>query len=246
MKKAVVLLSGGLDSSTALYYAKSKGYRCICLIFDYGQRHRREIESAKRIAKRARCNCEIIKISLPWKGSSLLDKKMKLPITDYRLPITIPSTYVPSRNIIFLSFALSYAEAIGAGAIFIGANAIDYSGYPDCRPEFFKAFRKVVASGTRIGSPRSEAKPLRRGQVKIETPLIRKSKKEIVRLAKHLNVPLNFTWSCYKGNHRPCGVCDSCILRAKGFREAGIEDPLWTPPLLRYSIFKNRSRYKCL
>jgi len=221
-KKAVVLLSGGLDSATTLYYAKSRGYKCYCLIFDYGQRHKREIKSAKRIAKRAYCGYEVSKISLPWKGSALLDKKAKLPITDYRLPITIPTTYVPGRNIIFLSFAVSYAEAIGANAIFIGANAIDYSGYPDCRPEFFAAFRKVIKTGTKAGA-RGKGQGLR---VKIEVPLIKQSKKEIVKLAKKLKVPLELTWSCYKGGRRPCGACDSCFFRAKGFKKAGETDPL--------------------
>ena len=128
----------------------------------------------------------------------------------------IPSTYVPARNIIFLSFALSYAEAVGAGVIFIGANAIDYSGYPDCRPEFFKAFQDVIKTGTKAG-PR----------IKVEIPLIDKTKKEIIKLAKRLKVPMGLTWSCYKGGRRPCGTCDSCVLRAKGFREAGLEDPLY-------------------
>lgn len=221
MSKAVVLLSGGLDSATTLYYAKSKGYKCHCLLFDYGQRHRREIESAKRIARMAKSEWQIIKIKLPWKGSSLLDKKIKIPeLENWRTGAlgypTIPSTYVPGRNIIFLSFALSYAEAIGANTIFIGANAIDYSGYPDCRPEFLRAFQKVVNTGTKGGS-----------KLKVAAPLIEKSKKEIVKLAQRLKVPLELTWSCYKGGKGPCGVCDSCVLRAKGFKEAGVTDPLY-------------------
>ena len=216
MKKAVVLLSGGLDSTTTLYYAKSRGYKCYCLVFDYGQRHKKEIESAKRVAKRANCKRQIIKFKLPWKGSSLLDKEMKLPITNYQLPITIPSTYVPARNIIFLSFALSYAEAIDAEKIFIGANIIDYSGYPDCRPEFFRAFERIITTGTKAGA-----------KIEIKAPLVHKSKAEIVKLAKGLNAPLELTWSCYKGGKKPCGNCDSCILRAKGFKEAKRKDPLY-------------------
>lgn len=229
MRKAVVLLSGGLDSATTLYYAKSKGYKCHCLIFEYGQRHKKEVKSAKAVARQAGCKSQVVKINLPWKGSSLLDKKLELPkdyelrVMDYGLRKAIPSTYVPARNIIFLSFALSYAEAIGAEKIFIGANAVDYSGYPDCRPEFFRAFEKVVKAGTRVGSRFS----VLGSRLNIEVPLIKKSKKEIVRLAKQLRVPLELTWSCYEGGSRPCGVCDSCALRAKGFRAAGLEDPLY-------------------
>lgn len=217
-RRAIVLLSGGLDSATVLYYAMSEGYRCYCLIFDYGQRHRREIESARRIARDAKCASEIVKIDFPWKGSSLLDKKIKIPINvevpGRRNAKGIPNTYVSARNIIFLSFALSYAEAIGAGEIFIGVNAVDYSGYPDCRPEFVEAFRKVIETGTRAGE-----------QIRVEAPLINKNKREIVELAKQLGVPLKKTWSCYKGAKAPCGVCDSCLLRARGFREAGLNDP---------------------
>jgi 7-cyano-7-deazaguanine synthase len=218
VKNAVVLLSGGLDSATTLYLAKARGFKCFCLIFDYGQRHKREIESAKRLAQSAKCDFQIIKINLPWKGSALLDKKIKLPITDYRLPITVPSTYVPARNTIFLSFAISFAEAIGAKSIFIGANAIDYSGYPDCRPQFYQAFKRVINLGTKSGV---EGKI-----IEISTPLIKKTKAEIIKTGVKLGVPFALTWSCYRGGKVPCNKCDSCYLRAKGFEEVEIEDPL--------------------
>lgn len=221
MKTAVILLSGGLDSATTLFFAKKKGYRCYCLIFDYGQRHRREIESAKRIAQSANCPCETLKINLPWKGSSLLDNKLKIPQGHEprakRLNV-IPSTYVPARNIIFLSFALSFAEAIKAEAIFIGANALDYSGYPDCRPKFYDDFTKIIKSGTKTGV---ERRPIR-----IITPLISKTKAKIIELGVKLGVPYELTWSCYRGARYPCGKCDSCRFRAKGFRQAGKADPL--------------------
>ena len=209
-KKAVILLSGGLDSATALYCAKKQGYRCFCLIFDYGQRHRREIHHAKAIARRAGTDYKVIKISLPWKGSALLDKRIRIQkqSTEGR----IPATYVPARNIIFLSFALSYAEAIKAGAIFIGAHTRDYSGYPDCRMSFFQAFGKVIACGTKTG--------VQKRKIAIKTPLIRKTKAEIIKLGAALGVPFELTWSCYQGGKEPCGTCDSCRYRAKGFKEA--------------------------
>lgn len=203
--KAVILLSGGLDSTTTLYYAKSKGYKCYALIFDYGQRHKRELRSAVAVAKRAKVPYQILKIKLPWKGSALLDKKIKVPVRNKIKGI--PSTYVPARNTIFLSFAVSYAEAIGAGVIFIGANAIDFSGYPDCRPDFYKAFQKVIQKGTK------------KKKIKVLTPLIRMTKAQIIKLGMKLKAPLDITWSCYKGGKKPCGICDSCKLREKGFSQ---------------------------
>jgi 7-cyano-7-deazaguanine synthase len=226
MKKAIVLLSGGLDSATTLYWAKRKGFKCLCLIFDYGQRHRRELESARRIAQIAKCDYQIIKFSLPWKGSALLDKKATLsPGTRHQAPGTnlIPSTYVPARNTIFLSFAVSCAEAIAAQAIFIGANHIDFSGYPDCRPDYYRSFQKVIKSGTRAGT---EGRTIR-----IITPLIDKTKAEIIKLGRRFGVPYELTWSCYQGGTRPCGRCDSCLFREKGFREAGFKDPLIKKPV---------------
>ncbi|MFA5035286.1 MAG: 7-cyano-7-deazaguanine synthase QueC [Candidatus Margulisiibacteriota bacterium] len=207
MKKAVVLLSGGLDSTTTLYYALDKGYACQALIFDYGQRHKRELRSAVAVAKRARVSYQILKISLPWKGSALLDAKVKVPTgrSLKKMATEIPSTYVPARNTIFLSFALSFAEAIGAQAIFIGANALDYSGYPDCRPDYYAAYQKVIEKGTKAK------------KIKIVTPLIDLTKEEIIKLGRKLGAPLEMTWSCYQGGKEPCGVCDSCRLREKGF-----------------------------
>jgi 7-cyano-7-deazaguanine synthase len=215
---AVVLLSGGLDSAVTLYYAAAKGYRPICISFDYGQRHRRELKHAKAIARAAGAPHFAVKIALPWKGSSLLDRKLAVPRRSIaEASRGIPSTYVPGRNIIFLSFAVSLAEASGCSAVFIGAHAQDYSGYPDCRPEFYAAFAKAVKEGTKAG--------VEGAAVKIITPLIAKGKADIIRLGRRLGVPFNLTWSCYKGGAAPCGTCDSCLFRAKGFTEAGIEDP---------------------
>jgi 7-cyano-7-deazaguanine synthase len=209
-KTCVVLLSGGLDSTTTLYFAKAHGYKCRALIFDYGQRHKKEIKVAIGIAKSAKVPYQMIKFTLPWKGSALLDIKTALPVSRSLKTIGkgIPSTYVPARNTIFLSFALSYAEAIGAKAIFIGANALDFSGYPDCRPQYYKAYQKVIQKG------------LKSNNIRIITPLINMTKSQIISLGRKLGAPLERTWSCYKGGKNPCGVCDSCILRNKGFKEA--------------------------
>jgi len=248
----VVLLSGGLDSAVTLYLARSLGYDCLCLIFDYAQRHKKEIWRAKRIAGMAGCSAEVLRIKLPWRGSSLLDRRVSIPtlrdneitrqrdneITRQRdNEITrqrdnIPSTYVPARNIIFLSFALSCAEAIKAKAIFIGAHAHDYSGYPDCRLEFYRAFSTVIAAGTKCGC---QGRP-----VVVKTPLIHKSKAQIIRLGQRLEVPFALTWSCYQGGSRPCGSCESCNFREKGFREAGLKDPALS--IKKRFNFRERSR----
>lgn len=219
MNNAVVLLSGGLDSAVTLAVAKKQGFKCHCLIFNYGQRHKREINSAKKIAARARCGWKLIKIELPWKGSSLLDEKIKLTESvAIKDKSGIPHTYVPARNIIFLSFALSYAEVIKAKAIFIGAHQEDYSGYPDCRQAFFRAFKPVIAAGTKTGA--------QKGKIRIITPLLHRRKSEIIKLGNRLGVDFGLTWSCYRGGKIPCGKCDSCYFRKKGFMEAGINDPL--------------------
>ncbi len=211
---AIVLLSGGLDSSTLLYYVKRQ-YRPLGLVFLYGQRHDREIRSALSIAKAAGVDVKKLRVPFPETGSALLDKSASIPT---RLSKRIPPTYVPARNIVFLSLALSFAEAYGVDKIFIGVNAIDYSGYPDCRPEFVDAFNKVIQVGTKKGV---EGKG-----VEVLTPFIHMTKAEIIKVGISLGVPYELTWSCYRGEDLPCGTCDSCRLRARGFKEAGINDPL--------------------
>jgi 7-cyano-7-deazaguanine synthase len=212
-KNAVILLSGGLDSATTLFYALSKGYDCHCLLFSYGQRHRKELLCARRVAKRAGVPFQMVTIKLPWSRSSLTDAASTIPSAVSAVSSKLPTTYVPGRNTIFISFALSYAESIGAEKIFIGANAVDYSGYPDCRPEYYNALNKTI-SALKVG-------------VRVETPLIKMTKEQIITLGLKLKVPYELTWSCYAGGARPCGMCDSCRFRAKGFARAGIADPSW-------------------
>lgn len=217
---AVVLLSGGLDSATCLYWARSRGWTPLALHVDYGQRHARESRSAALLAGKAGAQLHPARLSLPWLAvSSLVDPEQRLP----DLPLSrigrggIPSTYVPARNTMLLSLALSLAEASGASRVVLGANSLDYSGYPDCRPAFHRAFSRLVRLGTRSGV---EGRP-----IAIECPLIRMDKAGIIRLALRLGVPLHLTWSCYRGGRRPCGRCDSCKLRARGFARAGLADP---------------------
>jgi len=219
MKKAVVLLSGGLDSTTCLFWARTKGYNPVALSVFYGQRHDRELRAARVVAKKAKIPLHEVSLRLPWLGgSSLVNREIKLP----ELSLSkigrggIPSTYVPGRNTVFLSLAVSLADSIGAEAIVIGANVLDYSGYPDCRPNFLGAFSTVARLGTKRGT---QKKP-----IKILAPLLKLDKKGIIRLAQRVGAPLSLTWSCYAGGVHPCGRCDSCKLRAKGFREAGLLD----------------------
>jgi 7-cyano-7-deazaguanine synthase len=218
-KKAIVLLSGGLDSATVLYWALKNGWQPQALIFEYGQRHSREVHSARALCRKSGVPFKMAGIKLPWGGSSLLDKKSPLPrIKDARrIGKEIPSTYVPGRNTLFLSYGLSFAEAAGARAVMIGANALDYSGYPDCRPDFIAAMSRVFKLGTKAGR---QGKP-----VKIIAPLLKLSKARIIKLGSKLGVPYELTWSCYRGGKKPCGVCDSCRLRTRGFKEAGKKDP---------------------
>jgi 7-cyano-7-deazaguanine synthase len=212
-KKAVCLFSGGLDSTTVLYYALDRGYNVACLTIDYGQRHKREIAAARLIARRLHLKHKIITIDMSWGGSALTDRSIRVPQRNRVLKTgIIPPTYVPARNIIFLALAFSWAEVLGAEAVFIGVNQLDYSGYPDCRGEFLRAFEKAIRCGTKRG--------VEKGAIKIATPLLDLTKKEIALLARKLDVPVQLTWSCYAGGKVPCGRCDACLLREKGLREA--------------------------
>ena len=218
MKKAVVLLSGGLDSTTCLAIAKNQGYSCYALSFDYGQKHCAELEAAKNIAKKFHAEKhEIISLSIgSLGGSALTDKSIDIP--NYKSSNEIPVTYVPARNTVFLSIALGWAEILGADAIFIGVTAVDYSGYPDCRQEYIDAFQNLANLATKVG--------IEGQQIKIETPLIKLSKAEIIQIGHDLDVDYSFTVSCYKADSfgKACGECDSCFLRKKGFLDAMIPD----------------------
>jgi 7-cyano-7-deazaguanine synthase len=223
-KRAVVLLSGGLDSTTVLAIAKSQGYELYALSFSYGQRHVWELEAASRVA----ASIGVVKhrvaaIDLRIFGGSALTDDIAVPKgRDLdEMSHGIPITYVPARNTIFLSFALAWAEVLGSSDIFIGVNALDYSGYPDCRPEFIESFEKMANLATKAGVEGRQA-------LKIHTPLIALTKAEIVRRGLELGVNYGLTSSCYDptADGVPCGLCDSCLLRQKGFRENGIEDPL--------------------
>ncbi len=235
--KAVVLSSGGIDSTTAMAIAKAEGYEIYSLSFNYGQRHKIELEQAKKIAEffNARKHI-IIDIDLRKFGSSALTADIEVPKDRLveEMASGIPITYVPARNTIFLSFALAWAEVVNADSIFIGVNALDYSGYPDCRPEYIKAFEEMANLATKAGV---EGKT----QFKIKTPLINMTKAEIIKKGRELGVDYSLTWSCYDPQPAktvsnvklrtpnseliPCGRCDSCLLRKKGFKEAGVNDP---------------------
>jgi 7-cyano-7-deazaguanine synthase len=254
-KRAVVLLSGGIDSSTALAVAKSEGYELYALTFDYNQRHKRELESAGLVASTFGAQRHlIIKIDLREFGGSALTSEIEVPKKNESQKLNtsspIPVTYVPARNTIFLSFAIAWAEVLGAENIFIGANAIDYSGYPDCRPEYLRAFEDMANLATK-------ASVEDRLRFMIRAPLISMKKLEIIRKGVELGLDYSLTWSCYDPQKKqklghiiqntvpptppspsreegegggesyvPCGLCDSCVFRAKGFKEAGIKDPL--------------------
>ena len=217
MPSHVVVLSGGLDSTVCMALAAAEtGTPPLALTFDYGQRHRVELDRAAGVAGHYRSEHLVVHLDTSaWGGSALTDVSIDVPAagsTD-----GIPATYVPARNSIFLAVALGVAEARELDAVWIGVNAIDYSGYPDCRPEFIEAFRGVAATGQRRGV---EGDP-----IAIRTPLIGCTKEEIVRLGVERGAPLQLTWSCYAGGERPCGACDACRLRARGFEAAGVIDP---------------------
>lgn len=215
-------MSGGLDSSTCLAFARREGYACYALSFDYGQRHKFELEAAARIAAALGAEKHLVtRIGLDAFGGSALTAKIDVPKgrSPEDIGHGIPITYVPARNTIFLSFALAWAEVLGSFDIFIGVNALDYSGYPDCRPEYIEAYERMANLATKAGVEGA-------GRMRIHTPLLRMTKAEIVTLASGLGVPFGITHSCYDPGPggRPCGQCDACLLRAKGFQEAGIED----------------------
>jgi 7-cyano-7-deazaguanine synthase len=218
IKKAVILVSGGLDSTTALAIARSEGYECFTMSFDYGQRHKIELIAAERISQlMGAVEHKVINLDLRTiGGSALTDDTIAVPECE---TAGIPVTYVPARNTVFLSIALGWAEVLGAEDIFIGVNAVDYSGYPDCRPEYIAAFEKMANLATRVGSEG--------GHLRIRTPLIDLSKAEIVAQGMSLGVDYGATVSCYQANTEgeACGRCDSCRLRRAGFEQAGLQDP---------------------
>lgn len=217
MKNAVILFSGGLDSTTCLAYAKSKGFNCYAISFNYGQRHSAELNAAKRIAAYFYTNHIIVDLPISqFGGSALTDEKIDVP--DYSGNNEIPITYVPARNTIFLSFALGWAEVLNANDIFIGISSVDYSGYPDCRPEFIQAFQKLANLATKVG--------VKEGNIRLHSPLINLSKAETIKLGLSLGVNYQMTVSCYKATNegRACGKCDSCMLRIKGFNDANVTD----------------------
>lgn len=223
MKKAIILLSGGLDSATLVAIAKNEGYTPYCLSFSYGQRHGIELEAADRVANSmAVAEHKVANLDLRLFGGSALTDDIDVPKdrTTDEMDSAIPVTYVPARNTIFLSFALAYAEVIGAKDIFIGVNALDYSGYPDCRPEYIEAYEKLANLATKAGVEDDD-------RIKVQAPLLHMSKAEIISTGTSHGVDYSITISCYDPDEKglACGHCDSCQLRAKGFKEAGISDP---------------------
>jgi len=225
-KKAIVLLSGGLDSTTVLGIAHAGGFELHTLSFDYGQRHQREVNAATAVAQYYGVQQQrTIKIDLRAFGGSALTDDIAVPHSRSfeTMAQEIPVTYVPARNTIFLSFALAYAEVQGANDIFLGINAIDYSGYPDCRPEYLEAYECMANLATKAAVQDGR-------KFSIHAPLLRMNKAEIIRKGIELGVPYELTWSCYEGEELACGTCDSCLLRLHGFAEAGVKDPIGYVP----------------
>ena len=223
-RRAVVLLSGGLDSTTAFAVARAEGFECYALSFDYGQRHDRELESARRVAAALGAKEHLVlRLDLRAIGGSALTADIPVPKSRSHkaMGTGIPVTYVPARNTIFLSHALAWAEVLESQDIYIGVNALDYSGYPDCRPEYVEAFERMANLATKAGVEG-------RSRLTIHTPLIRLTKAQIVQRGVELGVDFGLTWSCYEPqpDGRACGACDSCLLRQKGFAEAGLRDPV--------------------
>jgi len=216
MPKAVVLLSGGLDSTVTLACSVNDGNESIALSFRYGQRHSRELDSARAVADHYGIEHKVIDLDMSSFRSSLIGGHGEVEKDRKDIGKDIPDTYVPARNIIMLSVAAGLCESMGASSVYIGANSVDYSGYPDCRKEFFAAFEDMIKAGTKAGA---EGR-----RIEIRTPILDLSKADIIRLGKRLDAPLHLTWSCYSGGDEQCGRCDSCILRSKGFEEAGYKD----------------------
>lgn len=218
MKKAVILLSGGLDSTTALYLAKKDGYEIYAMAFNYGQKHTKEVECAREIAKEVGVkDFVVVNTNMNvWGGSALTDNKIKIPEGDIESK-DIPITYVPARNMIFLSYAASYAEVVGASEIFIGVSEVDYSGYVDCRLAFIIAMENAINQGTVCSVEQGN-------KIRIQAPFINMTKSEEIKLGISLGVDYSKTWTCYKGEEVACGECDSCKLRLKAFKDAGIRD----------------------
>ncbi|SDC25150.1 7-cyano-7-deazaguanine synthase [Melghirimyces thermohalophilus] len=219
-KKAVVVLSGGLDSTTCMGIAREQGYQLYPITFHYGQQHDREVEQARQVAEYFQVKeHRVVNVGFFRQigGSALTDDGMEVPDADEAVE-GIPSTYVPARNLIFLSLAAAYAEVIGAKAIYTGVSAVDYSGYPDCRPSFIQSMEETIRQATKAG--------VTGYPIQLETPLLDLSKADTIREGLRLEVPYHLTTSCYRGEDLACGVCDSCRLRLKGFHEAGAEDPI--------------------
>ena len=218
--RAVVLLSGGLDSTVCMAVARDRGFDLFPISFNYQQRHQRELQCARQVAEHYQVERHLVIDTnmAAIGGSALTDRSLGVPDGDVDRK-DIPVTYVPARNLIFLSYALGYAEVVGADHIFIGVNALDYSGYPDCRPEFIRLFQELANYSTKATAADGRT-------ITIETPLLELSKKEIVLLGTKLAAPLQLTTSCYRGGEEACGTCDSCLLRLRGFAEAGLTDPI--------------------